>query len=320
MAGVDIGRVSDRQKSEVYIDSSRASSWAKVVGLMALGFFALVFILIFFPVRIINAGEVGVLLEFGRVKEIWYPGLHIMVPFMNNVDVMSTQIEKFETQSSAASSDLQIVQTSIAINYRLPQDDASVQSLYENFRGNHESRIIAPLAQEVVKANTAKYSANELITKREQLKTVIGANLRDKLRQYDIDVVEVSITNFDFSPEFNDAIEKKVVAEQNKQQAQFELEKKQIEVLKVIAEKNATATANVLEAEGEAKARIIRADAEAESIKTITESLNDPYVRYFYALKWNGQVPKVVGSNQNIIDISSLMYDQPVNSNSTTSG
>lgn len=273
-------------------------------------FVGLVLLLVFFPVRIISAGEVGVLLEFGKVKEIWYPGLHILVPFVNNVEIMSTQIQKFEAEASAASSDLQVVQTTIAVNYRLPQNDASVKNLYENFRGNHEARIIAPLVQEVVKANTAKYSAAELITKREQLKAVIGANLKEKLRVYDIEVVEVSITNFDFSPEFNDAIEKKVVAEQNKQQAQFELEKKQIEVLKVIAEKNATAIANVLEAEGEAKAKVIRAEAEAESILKITQSLNSPYIEYYKIQKWNGQMPKVVGSGQNIIDVSAVL-DEP---------
>ncbi len=292
----------------------------KFIGLLVLGFFLLVFLLVFFPVRVVNAGEVGVLLEFGRVKEIWYPGLHLMIPFMNSVEMVSTQIQKFETDASAASSDLQVVQTTIAVNYRLPEDDASIQSLYENFRGNHEARIIAPVVQEVVKANTAKYTAGELITKRGELKSVIGANLKEKLKGYDIDVVEVSITNFDFSPEFNDAIEQKVVAEQNKLQAQFELEKKQIEVQKVIAEKNATATANVLEAEGEAKSKLIRAKAEAEAIETITKTVTDPYIRYYYVQKWNGQLPKVVGSGETIIDISQLLGNDGSAYGSNTTG
>ena len=300
-------------------DKIALNAGLKFIGLLVLGFFALVFLLVFFPVRIVSAGEVGVLLEFGKVKEIWHPGLHLMIPFVNNVDTMSTQIEKFETEASAASSDLQVVQTTIAVNYRLPQNDASVQSLYENFRGNHESRIIAPLVQEVVKANTAKYSAAELISKREQLKSVIGSSLKEKLEQYDIEVVEVSITNFDFSPEFNSAIEQKVVAEQNKQQAQYELEKKQIEVQKTIAEKNASATGAVLEAQGEATSKLIKAKAEAEAIKTHTQTLNDPYVRYYYVSRWNGQLPKVVGSDENIIDISSLV-GETADANSTTGG
>ncbi len=283
------------------------------VGKFIIGIFALFFIILmlfaFFPIQIINTGEVGVLLEFGKVKEIWKPGIHLMIPFMNSVDIMSTQIEKFEAEASAASSDLQIVRTTITVNYRLPETDASVQSLYENFKGNHESRIIEPLVQEVVKANTAKYSAAELIAKREQLKTVIGANLKEKLRQYDINVVEVSITNFDFSPEFNRAIEEKVVVEQELLKEQYELQKKQIEVQRIIAEKNASAIGAILEAQGAAEAQLIRAEADARSIQRITQSLTDPYIKYYYIQRWNGQMPKVLGSQDMIIDVSTFVEE-----------
>ncbi|VVC03064.1 SPFH domain / Band 7 family protein [Candidatus Bilamarchaeum dharawalense] len=281
----------------------------KLAVFLVIGFFVLIFLFVFFPVRIINAGEIGVLLEFGRVKEIWHPGMHILIPFMNDVVVMSTQIEKFETSSSAASSDLQMVSTMIAVNYRLPKTDASIQSLYENFRGDHEIRIIQPLVQEVVKANTAKYTAEELLSKREQVKAVITQNLKEKLLEYDVDVVEVSITNFDFSPDFNKAIESKVVVQQELLQAQLELQKKQIDVQRIIVEQNASATAIVIKAEADAQAQILRANAEAQAIQTITASLNDPYIRYLYVQNWNGQVPKVVGSGQNIIDISSLVAE-----------
>ncbi|MEW6723002.1 MAG: prohibitin family protein [Candidatus Micrarchaeota archaeon] len=301
-------------------DSISVNAGVKFVLLLVFGFIGLMLLLVFFPVRVISAGEVGVLLEFGRVKEIWHPGLHLMVPFMNGVDILSTQIEKFETQASAASSDLQIVQATIAVNYRLPQSDASVQTLYENFRGNHENRIIAPLAQEVIKANTAKYSADELITKRGELKSVISADLKQKLAEYDIDVVEVSITNFDFSPEFNDAIERKVVAEQNKLQAQFELEKQQIEVLKQVAQANATAESEIIKADAEAKAKVIRAEAEAEAITKITQTLGDEYLRYYYIQRWNGELPKVMGSEGNIIDISQLLDEGTKSSASNYSG
>lgn len=289
------------------VDVGTINNGLKLAAFLVIGFFALIFLLIFFPIRIINAGEVGVLLEFGKVKEIWHPGMHVFIPFMNDVVIMSTQIQKFEADASAASSDLQIVRTTIAVNYRLPQSDGAVQTLYENFRGDHEMRIIQPIVQEVVKSNTAKRTAAELITKRETVKQMITADLRERLAEYDIDLVAVSITNFDFSPEFNKAIESKVVVDQELLQAQLELEKKQVQVQQIIAEKNATATAMVIEATAQAQSQILRANAEAEAIKTITESLNDPYVRYLYVQKWNGQVPKVVGSDQNIIDISSLI-------------
>ncbi|MFH1327880.1 MAG: prohibitin family protein [Candidatus Bathyarchaeota archaeon] len=279
----------------------------KLAMFLVIGFFVLIFLLIFFPIRVINAGEVGVLLEFGRVKEIWQPGVHLLIPFMNDVVTMSTQIQKFEADATAASADLQIVQTTIAVNYRIPSSDAGVQTLYENFRGDQEMRIIQPIVQEVVKSNTAKRTAAELITKRETVKQTITADLRERLAEYDIDLIAVSITNFDFSPEFNKAIESKVVVEQELQQAQLELQKKQVQVQQLIAEKNASAISMVIEATAQAESQVLRANAEAEAINTITQSLNDPYVRYLYVQRWNGQVPKVTGSGQNIIDVSSLV-------------
>ncbi|MFH1785198.1 MAG: prohibitin family protein [Candidatus Micrarchaeota archaeon] len=279
----------------------------KMAIFMVIAFFLLIFLFIFFPIRIINAGEVGVLLEFGKVKEIWHPGMHLLIPFINEVKSMSTQIQKFESDASAASSDLQIVQTTIAVNYRIQSEDIDVQNLYENFRGDHEDRIIDPIVQEVVKSNTAKLTAAELITKRETVKQVITADLKQKLAEYDITVVAVSITNFDFSADFNKAIEAKVVVEQELLQEQLELQKKQVEVQQTIAIKNATATGMVIEAEAYAKSQVLMAQGEAEAIETITESLTDEYIQYLYVQNWDGQVPKVVGSGESIIDISSLV-------------
>ncbi len=275
------------------------------------------FVLLASSVRIINAGEVGVKLEFGRVVDVLEPNIHFVVPIMNDVKYLSTQIEKFETGASAASKDLQIVDTSIAVNYQINGDVNEIQSLYERFRGNHESRIIAPLVQEVVKANTAKFNAAELITERVELKTRIASDLKQKLSAYGIDVIEVSITNLDFSSQFNAAIEAKVVAEQTLQKEEIDLETKKIEVQKLVAQENATAEAKVIRAKAEATARVISAEAEAnatiiqaeaqkEAITKITSSITDPYIRYYYIQEWNGQLPKVMGGNDVILDLGSL--------------
>ena len=268
-------------------------------------FFILLFVVLS-AVRIVNAGEVGVKTEFGRVVDILEPNLHMVVPIMNDVKILSTQIEKFETGASAASKDLQVVQTDLAINYRINGDTGKIKELYETFRGRHEQRIIAPLVQEVVKANTAKFNAEELITKRVEVKTKIAEELKQKLAVYGIDVVEVSIINLDFSPEFNAAIEAKVVAEQTLQKEQIDLETKRIEVQKLVAQQNATAIALVIQAEADAKAKVIRAEAEAEAITKITESITDPYIRYYYIEQWDGVLPKVMGEQDLIIDLEGL--------------
>jgi len=274
-------------------------------------------LLLFSSVRVIEAGEVGIKTEFGKVVDVLEPNIHFVIPVMNDVKYLSTQIQKFETGASAASNDLQVVDTQIAVNYRINGDTDSLMILWERFRGNHEIRIIAPLLQEVVKANTAKFNAEELITKRVELKSRIVDDLEQKLAPYGIDVVEVSITDLNFSPEFDAAIEAKVVAEQTLQKEKIDLETKKIEVQKLVAQQNATAEAliiqasadakaKVLRAEGEAEAKIINAEAEAEAITKITESISDPYVRYYYVSQWNGVLPKVLGDNAIILDLEGL--------------
>lgn len=286
-----------------------------LIGTLFIAF--IVFLLLLSSVRIIEAGEVGIKTEFGRVVDVLEPNIHFVVPIMNDVKYLSTQIQKFETGASAASKDLQMVDTQIAVNYRISGDTESLMDLWERFRGNHEIRIIAPLVQEVVKANTAKFNAEELITKRVELKSNIAGDLERKLEPYGIDVVEVSITDLKFSPEFDAAIEAKVVAEQKLQKEKIDLETKKIEVQKLVAQQNATAEAlliqasadakaKVLRAEGDAEAKVIQAEAEAEAISKITASITDPYVRYFYVSQWDGVLPKVMGENAVILDMGGL--------------
>jgi regulator of protease activity HflC (stomatin/prohibitin superfamily) len=279
----------------------------KIFGVLGTFFIVLVVLfLLLSSVRVIQAGEVGVKTEWGKVVDVLHPDLYFVVPVMHDIKYMSTQIEKFETPASAASNDLQIVQTQIAVNYRISGDDEEIKSLWETFRGRHEQRLIQPIVQEAVKANTAKFNAEELITKRVDVKQKISNDLTDKLSDYGLDVVEVSITDMDFSDEFDAAIEAKVVANQKLQKEQIDLQTKKIEVQKTIAERNASATALVIQAEAEAKSKVIKADAEAEAIQTITESLNDPYVRYLYVLQWDGALPKVMGENDLIVDLEGL--------------
>jgi regulator of protease activity HflC (stomatin/prohibitin superfamily) len=279
----------------------------KIAGVISTFFILLIVLfLLISSVRIINAGEVGVKTEWGKVVETLHPGMYLVVPLMNDVKYMSTQIEKYETPAGAASKDLQIVVTTIAVNYRISQDDEDVQDLWETFRGDHEQRIISPVVQEVVKANTAKTNAEELITKRVELKQRISKDLTEKLSSYGLIVEEVSITDLDFSAEFDAAIEAKVVAEQKLQKEQIDLRTKKVEVQRLIAEKNASATALVIQAEAEAESNVIKAEGEAEAIETITKSLNDPYVRYLYVTNWDGALPKVMGEQDLIIDLEEL--------------
>jgi regulator of protease activity HflC (stomatin/prohibitin superfamily) len=278
-----------------------------VVNMFKLIFFALVVLfLIFSTVKIVDVGSVGVKTQFGEVVGILHPGLHIVIPVMNDVRFLSTQIEKYEAKASSASKDLQDVQTQLAVNYRISVNDSDVKEIFERFKGNHEIRIIQPLVQEVVKAKTAQYTAEELITKRVQVKNSITDDLKTKLKAYGIQVAEVSITDFTFSEEFDKAIEAKVVAEQTLQKERIDLQTKQVEVQKTIAEKNASAVALVIEATAKANATIIQAEADATAIKKITAAITDPYIKYYYVNQWNGELPKVLGKEDIMIDLGNV--------------
>lgn len=253
----------------------------------------------------IDTGNVGVLLVFGQMKEVLHPGIHFVTPFISAVKVMSVQTMRYDVLASAASNDLQDVNTEIAVNYKISDNDNQVQYLYQQFAGDHENRIIAPMVQEAVKSATARYTAEQLITQRESVKQTIANALTEKLQPYGITIQEVAITNFNFSADFNKAIEQKVIVEQQKLQSQLELEQKQIEVQKLVAEQNATATAQVIQAtadrdsailraEGDANATIVRAEAQRQAIDKVQHVLTPEYIQYLYSQQWNGKLPSVM--------------------------
>jgi len=275
-------------------DTSAVKKGIDLVGNIVVGL--LLVYLVVSAVIIVPQGSVGVRLEFGKAIQVLPPGIHLVVPVVNEIRMLSVQIEKYETDASAASKDLQIVSTKIVVNYQVDDEENSILDIFRNFRGNHANRVIAPVVQDTVKASTAKYTAEELITKRAEVKDIIEASLTTRLQEYGIGVREVSITNFDFSEEFNNAIEAKVTAEQNRLKTQIELEQTKVEVQKQVAQANATAISNVLEAEGEAEAVRVKAQAEADAVILVSQALeiaasSDGYLSLKWIQGWDGKVP-----------------------------
>jgi regulator of protease activity HflC (stomatin/prohibitin superfamily) len=247
----------------------------------------LIFLFLINPFIIISAGEKGVVLNWGAVSEtVLDEGLHFRVPFQQTVLVLDVKILKEESQAGAASKDLQEVKTTIALNYHL--DPAKVNALIKGVGRDYKQRIIDPAMQEAVKAATAKYTAEELITKRALVKEDIKNLLATRLAKEYIMVDEVSITEFDFSPSFNKAIEDKVTAEQEALQAKNVLEKVKFQ----------------------AEQRVAQAQAEAEAIRIQAESISkqggQSYVQMKAIEKWDGKLPiqMIPGSAVPFIDLA----------------
>lgn len=233
-----------------------------------------VVILLFTTFGTIGAGERGVRTRFGAVVgDPLGEGLYIKIPFIEGIKTMDIKIQKLEVNADSASKDLQTVTTVVALNFKL--DSSKVTGLYQSIGMDYKSRMIDPAIQEAVKSSTAKFTAEELITKRSEVREDIKLNLKTKLEPYGIIIDEFNIVNFDFSASFNAAIEKKVTAEQDALAAKNRLEQIKFE-----------AQQKIEEAKGKAEAITIEANA----------LRNNPDVLELRALeKWNGILPQVTG-------------------------
>jgi len=240
----------------------------------------ILFILIFFrPWVQVGAGQRGVVLNFGAVQEqVLEEGLHFRIPVMQEIALMDVKIQKAETDAAAASADLQDVSSRIALNYHVVPDKANV--VYQKIGMQFKERIIDPAIQEVVKAVTAKYSAEELITKRPAVSEAMRVALADRLRANNIAVDAFSIVIFSFSKVFTEAIEAKQTAEQLALKAKRDLER-----IKIEADQKITAA----RAEAESL-RLQRANISPDLIELRRIEANMKAIE-----KWNGILPQVTG-------------------------
>ena len=238
-------------------------------------------------VQIVDAGHRGVLLHWNAVDMTAQPleeGLHFVTPFADSVVQMEVRTLKFVKATSSASQDLQTVSTEITVNYH--PAPTSINRLYQTVGLDYENRIITPTVEEVVKQVTANYNAEELITKRPQVKSDITAEISSRLNEFDVVTEIVSITDFQFSSLFAQAIESKVEAEQKAFQAENDLKRIEVE-----------ARQHEAQAEGIAAANIAQANGEAEAISIINQALanNPQYLEWLKTQAWDGKLPLVVG-------------------------
>ena len=208
------------------------------------------------------------------------------MPFAQSVVKIDNRIQKLEVNTEAFSKDLQSVKTVLAINYRV--DSAKSYSLYKNIGADYENVLVVPAVNEVLKAITAQYTAEQSVTNRVLISDGLVEGLNEKLNDQGLYVTDVNIIDFDFSDAFITAIEEKQVAQQ--------------QLLKAETEKQ-TAITN---AQASAEAEKIKAAGTAEANKTLNESLTDKVIENKKIEKWNGELPKVTGGDGTIIDIGSV--------------
>ena len=257
----------------------------KLVILAAIVTFAVIIIILSESVVIVQAGHRGVVLYLGAVENrVLGEGVHFVIPFAEQVIPLEVRTLKYQAEATAASNDLQQVQTVIALNYHL--NPADVNKVYQQLGPDYADRVIAPTIQESVKASVAKYNAEELITKRAIVKDVIANTIRNSLSAKDIVVETIFITDFKFSDAFSSQVEDKVVAFQK-----YLTELNNLRGIQVVANQT------VVQAQAQAKANIAKASGESQAIKIITSQLRqDPqYLQWQAINRWNGQLPFSLG-------------------------
>jgi regulator of protease activity HflC (stomatin/prohibitin superfamily) len=254
------------------------------------GFGALIAFYIINPFVIVGAGERGVVLNFGAVQDsVLGEGLHFRIPIMQKVLKIDVRIHKSQTDAESVSKDLQDTKSTIAVNYHVAPD--KVNKIYQSIGTEYKDRIIDPAVQEVVKAITARYTAVELITQREKIRSEIKDLLKQRLIAYDILVDDFSIVNFRFSQQFEQAIESKQTAEQLALKAQRDLERIKIEAEQKIASAKAEAESLRLQKEN-VTAQLIQLRQIEASIKAID--------------KWDGRLPNVTSGALPFIDLKNM--------------
>lgn len=236
--------------------------------------------------EMIKTGEVGIKIRFGKITDTYLQeGINFKLPF-EQIEAVNIKVQKYENDNllETSTKDMQIVNSiKVAVNYQIDADKAI--DLYRQVGNGYTSTVLEPAIQESIKSAISKYTAEELITKRSEVATDIQEELIKRVEHYGIKILSISIKNFDFSAEYNASIERKAVAEQDALTA-----KQKLETTKVEAEK-----------------KRIEAQAEADANRIKENSLTDKILKQQFIEKWNGELPKVSGSDNMMIDIDSIL-------------
>ena len=253
----------------------------------------LLLIWLFRPFTIVDGGYVGVKTFLGAPEQdVLLSGFHFVVPVAEVVYEVSTQPQLASTTETASTQDQQNVSTGVSVNFTI--DPAQAVNFWKNYRDipTLTQTIIAPIVSNDTKAVTADYTAQELITRREQVRQEIEQDVRTDLTQYRVAIVTgVNITNFSYSDAYNQAIDAKQVAQQTALEEQYKLQQVQISAQQQVAQADAQASAAVDIAQGRAKATILQAQADAQAYKLKQQSLTPEILTLSAIQKWDGQLP-----------------------------
>ena len=255
----------------------------RIVAAVLVAVIALIFAISCFS--FVPTGHTGVVTLFGKVEDYTLDsGVHFKNPFARVIK-MDNRIQKESVELSCFSSDIQEVEVVFTLNYQISKEYA--MNIYKTIGKNYFDTAVSPIITESVKTVAARYTAEDLINKRNELAMAIETDMKEKLLIFNIELVSTSIEDMDFTDAFTDAVEAKQVAAQNKLRAETEAAQK-------VVEAEAEAQIRRVTAEAEAYEILQRAEAEAQANQKLAESITDRLIEYRYYEVWDGKLPQMV--------------------------
>lgn len=246
----------------------------KKIIFIILGIFIL--ITLFCSFTTVKSGEVGLKTRFGKITDSTITeGINFKIPYIEKIVKVNIKVQKDEISIEGSTKDLQIVNTTVAVNYRV--DSNNVTNLYKKVGNNYKDTILQPAIKESIKSAIAKYNAEEITTNRTKVSESCLKAIQNKVTKYGIIIEDFNLTDFSFSQEYTKAIEEKQVAQQNLEKAKLESEKK-----------------------------ITEAEATKKSNELLQETLTRELLIKQFIDKWNGELPKV-SSDNNLFDVTSIL-------------
>lgn len=250
----------------------------------------------------VPTGHTGVVTTFGKVEDhVFDSGINFKAPWQSVIK-MDNRVQKQTVELMSFSSDIQEVSIKYTVNYQI--DKANAMTIYKTIGTTYYDTVIMPSIIEAVKEITALYTAENLINTREEVSSKIEVLLTDRLAKYNIQVVNSSIEDMDFSDVFTNAVEAKQVAQQNALKAEEDAKRMLVEANANAEQKKiqaqAEAEAAKISAEAEAYQIEIKAKAEAEANAKIIASLTPELIDYIYANGWDGKLPTYMAGEGSI--------------------
>lgn len=237
----------------------------------------LIALFILWPFATVPAGYVGVMTSFGAPSATVYdPGIHFRVPISQSMHNVYIGVYKAESDVAGSSKDLQQVDMKVSVNFNILPNAAI--GIYSNLGGDPWTQVMDPAVHDIVKAVAARYEATDLIQKRDQVSQEVRESLLTRFKNIGVNVSAVNIVNFQFSKQFNDAIEAKITAQQNALRVENEIVQTKWEAQKRVVE-------------SEAALKVAENTAKANELTGKSLEANPALIEKLKVEKWDGHYP-----------------------------